>query len=446
MAINKQSQFRTDRADLSLYLAHNVAHGQGATFTRITREELIELVVKAQNGDTKAREEVIRQTVRFVQDQIMRVRNSNKEKVEAEDLFQAGMMGLNHAIDKFDPSFGTSFLTHAGSWVFQSVIREIQNSSKFVRVPVHVWDMFRRLMAAGDVLAEEEGVHRSEIDFSKYSDEKLASMVEGEPHQIALIRQHFFGGLISSYDMPSFNSDGDEMENIISMMSDPEKGDNHLEEDLITDSETTRIRDMISLLGPRERYVLMRRHGIGRDGDYFTLDMIGAELGVTRERIRQIEVAATNILKRISSAYERGESIDSIRLNMGRSIPNKPFLVPSGVELTPEEMQIMKLQKSTPLPEPVSSTAIEPTLEQPQEQELPSPYTRRGRAPLPGPRYQGRVMPEWFDINNLRSAAIRKRLTDDELTREELFIRERDRAHQKAIQERLNARSTKERV
>lgn len=422
MAITKQSQFKADRADLSLYMAHNAAHGHGATFARISREELIELVLKAQGGDSKARAEVIRQTVRFVQDQIFRVRNSSKEKVDAEDLFQAGMMGVNHAIDKFDPSFGTSFLTHAGSWIFQSVLREIQNNSKFVRVPVHMWDTYRRVMAQRDALAEEEGIHNSEVDFSKYSDEKLAAMAEAEPHQIALVRQHFFGGLVSSYDMPTFNSDGDQIENIVDMLSDPEKGNNHLEDELINDSEVSRIRSMIMLLGPRERYVLMRRHGIGRDGDYFTLDSIGEELGVTRERIRQIEVAAINILKRVSTLYESGQSIESIRRNMGR-IPAKAFNIPASAQLTPEEMEIMELNE---LPK---------VSEEPQEVAT----KKFGRVPVAGPRYKGRVMPEWFDPTKIRDTQTRKRLADDELTREELFVRERDRNIYKAAQERLTA-------
>lgn len=439
MAVIKQSQFKTDRADLSLYMAHNTAHGQGTTFTRISREELIELVVKAQAGDKKAREEVIRQTVRFVQDQIFRVRNSSKDKVEADDLFQAGMMAVDHAIDKFDPSFGTSFLTHAGSWIFQAVLREIQNNSKFIRVPVHVWDAYRKLMATRETLAEKHGIHPQELDFSKFSDDELAEAMEGdyEPHQVALIRQHFLGSVVSSYDIPLMSSEGDHSESIINMLSDPDTPENYLEENLVTESEVARIREMISLLEPKARYVLMRRHGVGRDGAYFTLDMIGNELGVTRERVRQIEVQATNILKRVSAAYERGESIDSIRASMKRTYSSKPFILPEGVDLTPEERTIMKLGDTPKAESPAT-----------QEHELPEKdtYSRRGRQPLAGPRYQGRVMPEWFDASNMRSPAARKLLADDQLTREELFIRERGRAHQKAIQERLNARIKEEKV
>lgn len=434
MAITKQLQFKPDRADLSLYLAHNAAHGQGAKFTRISREELIALVLEAQGGDKKAREEVIRQTTRFVQDQIMRVRNSSKDKVDADDLFQCGMMAVDHAIDKYDPSFGTSFLTHAGAWIFQAVLREIQNNSKFIRVPVHVWDSYRKLMATRDQLSERVGVHPQELDFHKFSDEELAeAMGEGyEPHQVALIRMHFMGGVVSSYDMPVTWDDGDQGETIASQLTDPDSPENYLEENLITDGEVARIREMISLLGPRERYVLMRRHGVGRDGAYFTLEEIGNELGVTRERIRQIELQATNILKRISSLYESGESIGSIRKNMERRGPGKPFSVPQGVELTEEERQIMKLDEQGPADE------------QPQPEGVA--YSPRGRTPLAGPRFQGRVMPEWFDPTNLRDPAVRKKLKDEELTREELFIRERSREHNRAIQERLNARATKEKV
>lgn len=436
MANIKQNQGRTDRADLSLYIAHNTAHGHGTTFTRISREELIELVLKAQAGDKKAREEVIRQTVRFVQDQIFRVRNSSKDKVEADDLFQAGMMAVDHAIDKFDPSFGTSFLTHAGSWIFQGVLREIQNNSKFIRVPVHVWDAYRKLMATREALGEKYGIHPQELDFSKFSDAELAEAMEGdyEPHQVALIRQHFLGGVVSSYDIPLMGSEGDQSESIINMLSDPDAAENYLEENLVTESEVARIREMIGLLEPKARYVLMRRHGVGRDGAYFTLDMIGNELGVTRERVRQIEVQATNILKRVSAAYERGESIDSIRASMKRAYSSKPFIVPEGVDLTPEERQIMKL--------------VDGQTPKQEQQAEPEKVTdsRRGRQPLAGPRYQGRVMPEWFDVSNMRSPAARKLLADDQLTREELFIRERGRAHQKAIQERLNARINEEKV
>lgn len=164
-----------------------------------------------------------------------------------EDLFQEGVFGLMRAAERFDPSRGVTFGTYAVWWIRQSINRAIQNKGRCVRVPVH----------------KQESVSKSK--------ERVPSTV--------------------SLHVPVSNKENASDSQWIDMVSNPEPED--AEEHGL---DHRLLEEGLAMLKPRERDILRRRFGLDDDKDE-TLEQIGAEYGITRERIRQVEAVALRKLR-----------------------------------------------------------------------------------------------------------------------------------------------------
>lgn len=208
--------------------------------------------------------------------------------VPYEDLVQEGNVGLLIAVYKFDPDRGIRFSTPASYWIIQGIHRALENHSRMIRLPVHVNEYLGRLGRIGSAL---QNVLEREPTFAE-----LAKLFRNRDHRAVpaekiaklLAADKNVGSLDIEIDP---NDPGQTLADIVEDQSSPSPEEEALGIDL-----RDRLQEQLNSLPPREREVLTLRFGLD-DGRERTLEEVGAEIGVTRERIRQIEEVALRKLR-----------------------------------------------------------------------------------------------------------------------------------------------------
>jgi RNA polymerase primary sigma factor len=238
------------------------------------RAELREVVLDG----LAAREHLIRANSRLV---ISVAKKYIGRGVPFLDLIQEGNIGLIRAANKFNYRLGNKFSTYATWWIRQAVTRAIADQSRTIRVPVHMGDQINRLLRASHRLTQELG--------REPTSEELAQALEVPTHKAEEMLRATQIPL--SLEMPSDDE------------GDSELGDFIEDEDsLAPDEEVTAamlrelVRYILQDLPPREARILQLRYGLV-DGETYTLEEVGRKLGVTRERVRQIEAQALRKLR-----------------------------------------------------------------------------------------------------------------------------------------------------
>ena len=243
------------------------------------REELESLVVQgnlARDGLTDANLRLVVSVAR---------RYSNRG-VPLIDLIQEGNLGLLRAVEKFDWRRGFKFSTYATWWIRQAVSRAIADDARTIRIPVHLYDVVNRMARISAQLHQELG--------REPTDEELGAALQISPERVRELNQVLpqpvsLDGFVGE-DQDTRLSDVVADENAVNLEMAAERR-------LLADQ----IRDTLMTLTPRERRVIERRFGLVDDADE-TLTAIGREIGVTRERIRQIESTALRKLRHPSRA------------------------------------------------------------------------------------------------------------------------------------------------
>ena len=213
-----------------------------------------------------------------------------KQGVEIEDLAQVGRLGLLKAYDVYDINRCTKFMTVAVWWVRQYMQREISNFKRTVRIPVHVNEKIVKINIFRDEFKRKHGVEPSEQVISDSLDIPIDKVKE----YLTIDRP------IISMDL-EIESDNSKDTSILSnIIPDPSPGPEEIVDRKILVTELNKLFKSINLV-PREIFVLKKRFGV-EDGEKWTLDRIGSKLGLTRERVRQLQRRA--LLKIKNSKYK----------------------------------------------------------------------------------------------------------------------------------------------
>ena len=246
----------------------------------LTATEEVALARRVRLGDFEARQIMIERNLRLV---VNIAKHYLNRGIPLLDLVEEGNLGLMHALEKFDPERGFRFSTYATWWIRQNIERAIMNQSRTIRLPVHV------VKELNQVLRAQRQVEASNGQSSRL--EQIAQKLErpiGEVREILSLSEH-----TASLDAPL---DIDPNLSIGESLADDQAISPEL--NIHTAEVETLIREWIGQLSDKQRMVIQYRYGLD-DVEVLTLEDLAAQLGLTRERVRQIQLEALAQLRRI---------------------------------------------------------------------------------------------------------------------------------------------------
>lgn len=253
----------------------------------LTAEQEIKLSKRIKKGDERARKDMIRANLRLVINIAKRYFHLG---IPLLDLIEEGNLGLMKAVDKFNPKKGYRFSTYAAWWIRQSITRSILEQGKMIRIPVYMNELITKWKKTKEHLSQKAKRPPTEDEISK-----RLKITKSQKEQI----NFWLSASTSSLDTPI----GDEGDSQLSDVVEDETAvspDKDIEELL----NKERLRSLLSMMRKRERDVLDMRFGLA-DGKTHTLAEVAKKLGVSRERVRQIEEEA---LKKLRQFVEQQEN------------------------------------------------------------------------------------------------------------------------------------------
>src|ERR1700730_2697613 len=254
-------------------------------FARLTPQQEIDLARKIKKGDAAAREQMISSNLRLV---VTIARDYINLGMPLLDLISEGNVGLTKAVERFDPAKGAKLSTYAMWWIKQSIKRALANQSKTIRLPVHLVDKVAKVRRITVQMSEELG--------REPTDDELGEELGIEGEKVARLKR--LGIRPASLEGPIGNDDATQFGELIA------------DEEVQTPFEMLRDKNLLNemdglldVLDTREKKIIAQRFGL--DGEEpKILEEIGKSLGVTRERIRQLQNTALTKLRRALSKRE----------------------------------------------------------------------------------------------------------------------------------------------
>ncbi len=266
--------------------AGRLARQQLAEFNgQLSPEEKAELDTIIEDAEA-AQEHLIRANARLV---VSIAKKYVGRGVPFLDLIQEGNIGLMRAVRKFDYHRGHKFSTYATWWIRQAVSRAVADQGRTIRVPVHLGDQINKLMRESALLAQQLG--------RDPTIEELAEHLETEPEKIVELME--ISRRPVSLDEPTSEEEDAEIGDFIEDSSTPSPAD-VVAEQLLHEQ----ITEQLARLPEREAEILKLRYGL-EDGRVHTLEEVGQKMGITRERVRQLEAQALNRLRHSSALMMR---------------------------------------------------------------------------------------------------------------------------------------------
>ena len=258
----------------------------------LTAEEEVHYSRLSLKGDTKARDKMIECNLRLV---VKIARRYMNRGLALLDLIEEGNLGLIRAVEKFDPERGFRFSTYATWWIRQTIERGLMNQTRTIRLPIHVIKELNTYLRAARKLTQELNREATAEDVA----ELLQKPVKSVEKMFRLADR------VSSFDIP-MGGEGDRP--LLDIIPD----DNNPDPSSILQDESViqHLDKWLDELDEKQRDVVVRRFGL-RNHPRGTLEEVGLELGVTRERVRQIQMDALRKLRRIleHSGYSKDNTI-----------------------------------------------------------------------------------------------------------------------------------------
>jgi RNA polymerase primary sigma factor len=225
------------------------------------------------NGDVRARDRMVRANLRLV---VNIARGYTGKGLSLQDLIEEGNLGLLRAVEGFDPAVGTRFSTYASYWIKQSIKRALINSAKTIRIPAYMVELLSKWRRASARLTEELG--------RTPTPEEIARVLGLQKKKLPIIKKAI--RIYNSTPQTDQTEAGWSLGEIV--MDDRLRNP----EDVLVESDVLKsVVEMLQTMDQREATVLRMRFGLG-DTEAHTLKEIGESLGLTRERVRQIETEA----------------------------------------------------------------------------------------------------------------------------------------------------------
>lgn len=246
----------------------------------LSAEEEVHFARLARDGVVSARQRMIESNLRLV---VKIARRYSNRGMSFLDLIEEGNLGLIHAVEKFDPERGFRFSTYATWWIRQTIERALMSQTRTVRLPVHVVKELNLYLRAARELSQKLDHEPTAEEIAKLLDKPIATVEQ----MLGLTEK------ITSIDT-AFANDNDK--SLLDTLADPQTLDPS--DSIQNDELSHNLEHWLELLPERQREVLMRRFGLA-GFEAATLEVVGEQIGLTRERVRQIQVEALRRLREI---------------------------------------------------------------------------------------------------------------------------------------------------